>query len=70
MTELSLNFPASWKSLLNTIGLRAEYGFPNATEELWILSKLQGVSVDSRILEVAYSALLVYLGNFISLWSL
>ena len=31
-----LNFPASWKSLLDTMGLKAEDGCPNGTEELWV----------------------------------
>ena len=36
MTELSLKFPASWKTLLDTMCLQAEDGCPSGTEELWV----------------------------------
>ena len=57
MTELSLKFPASWKCLLDTMGLKAEDGCPNGTEKLWVtvISTVQrDVSVISRVLGVAY----------------
>ena len=54
VTELSLNFPASWKSLLDTMGLKTEDGCPNGTEELWVTVQVPSVSVMSRVLEVAY----------------
>ena len=36
MTELPLKFPASWKCLLDIMGLKAENECPNDTEELWV----------------------------------
>ena len=36
VTKLSLKFSASWKSLLDTMGLKAEDGCPNGAEELWV----------------------------------
>ena len=48
---------------------RLKMGARNVTEELWVTSRQRDVSVNSRVLEVAYNALSVYLGN-ISFWSL
>ena len=47
--------------MLDTMGLQAEDGCPNGTEELWV-----PVSVNSRVLEVVDNALPVYIGNIIS----
>ena len=36
VTEQSLKFPALWKCLLDTMGLKAEDGCPNGTKKLWV----------------------------------
>ena len=66
----SFKFPASLKILTDTMGLQAEDGYTNITEEIWVT--IQGIRClfYFQNLEVGQNALPIYLYNNISFWCL